>query len=108
MAYNGWTNYETWNVALWMDNEAGSYEQARDDARQALEDADNDADDAKQALAGTLKSQHEEALPELGASVWADLLGAALSEVNWHEIAGNLVDEVYEEQEVDEAFADPQ
>ena len=19
--YNGWTNYETWNVALWLDNE---------------------------------------------------------------------------------------
>jgi hypothetical protein len=108
MAYNGWTNYETWNVALWMDNDAGSYEQARDDARQALEDADNDADDAKQALAGTLQSQHEEALPDLGASVWADLLGSALSDVNWHEIAGNLVDEVYEEQDEDEAGADPE
>ena len=19
--YNGWTNYETWNVALWLDND---------------------------------------------------------------------------------------
>lgn len=25
MAYNGWTNWETWNVALWIDNEEGSY-----------------------------------------------------------------------------------
>lgn len=23
--YNGWTNYETWNVALWIGNEEGSY-----------------------------------------------------------------------------------
>ena len=26
MSYNGWTNYETWAVKLWMDNEEGSYE----------------------------------------------------------------------------------
>ena len=24
--YNGWTNYETWAVALWIGNEPGSYE----------------------------------------------------------------------------------
>ena len=27
--YNGWANYETWNVALWMDNDEISYELAR-------------------------------------------------------------------------------
>ena len=29
MSYNGWTNYETWNVALWMDNDETSYTYAR-------------------------------------------------------------------------------
>ena len=29
MTYNGWTNYETWNVALWMDNDEESYKIAR-------------------------------------------------------------------------------
>jgi hypothetical protein len=28
--YNGWTNYETWNVALWINNEEGLYELARE------------------------------------------------------------------------------
>ena len=27
--YNGWTNYETWNVALWIGNDKGLYETAK-------------------------------------------------------------------------------
>ena len=29
-SYNGWTNYETWNVALWIQNDEGLYQWARD------------------------------------------------------------------------------
>ena len=27
-SYNGWTNYETWNVALWLQNDEGLYRNA--------------------------------------------------------------------------------
>ena len=27
-SYNGWTNYETWNVALWINNDEGLYRHA--------------------------------------------------------------------------------
>ena len=28
--YNGWENYETWNVALWLQNDEGFYSLARE------------------------------------------------------------------------------
>ncbi len=30
MSYNGWKNYETWNVALWIGNDEGMYEFAKE------------------------------------------------------------------------------
>ena len=33
--YNGWPNYETWNVMLWMDNEEQAYKLYREHVRMA-------------------------------------------------------------------------
>lgn len=109
--YNGWTNYETWNVKLWMDNDQGSQEYWAEQAQSAWDDADADQNGFPQtrescaagALAEVLKEHFENEMADVleagkvSATMWADLLGAALSEVNWHEIAESLIGEVDKE-----------
>lgn len=96
--YNGWTNYETWAVGLWINNEQWTQENALELARSAREGIDfsptylNKAEKAKYDLANTLKDWVEdEILPDLGATLAADLLGAAVSEVNWDELAESFL-----------------
>lgn len=95
--YNGWTNYETWNVALWLDNDQESSDYWRGVAEELLHHRHrNTPEDATGQLAERLKEEMEEMMPDLGATCWADLLGAAMSEVNWYEIAKYYVEAAVE------------
>jgi hypothetical protein len=86
--YNGWTNYETWAVSLWIDNEESSYRYWRQEAARYQQDI-ADKEDAICGLAGQLKQEISDEAPTDEPSVYSDLLNAALSEVNWAEIAEN-------------------
>jgi hypothetical protein len=108
--YNGWTNYETWNVSLWLDNDQGSYSFWNERAQEVYNDAEaNSYQTREQAavndLAAELKDQIEEASQDMleasgnSASMFADLLGAAISEVNFYEIAEHYIEEVDKEEE---------
>lgn len=99
--YNGWKNYETWVFNLWIDNEETTYNLWRSRAADAWENAKptkifTRRQGAKYALAGTLKEWAEEQAPNLRASVWADLMAAAMSEIDWDEIAENMLAEYYD------------
>jgi hypothetical protein len=39
--YNGWKNYETWNVALYLDNDEGTYLAVKEYVRYALNSTDD-------------------------------------------------------------------
>ncbi|GFO82161.1 MAG: hypothetical protein A49_17880 [Methyloceanibacter sp.] len=101
--YNGWSNYETWAVSLWLDNEESSYLYWREQAARHHQDAPDSSEvlrgivNAKQKarynLAKQLKEEVTGASPLCEASMYADLLGAALSEVDWLEIVDHWLSE---------------
>lgn len=102
---NGWTNYETWVVKLWIDNDQGlqafwdqSARNRRDNPPQS--DVLTPAESALYALENDLKTQHEEGQHEegqpLNANVYADLLNASLGRVNWREIAQAIMESLEE------------
>lgn len=91
--YNGWTNYPTWNVALWLANDEGLYRETLDIVEWNKKDDDEDHMVVVD-LADALKSWVvDELAPDLDASFAADLLGYALDQVDWQEIAKNLLDD---------------
>lgn len=105
--YNGWTNYETWAVALWIDSERASYECWRQAAAQARREAPtcrqvadgiwSEENAARFLLADWLKEDITDAAPLTEANVYSDLLNAALAEVNWQEIADHWLASLAEE-----------
>lgn len=102
--YNGWTNYETRCVNLWMNNEQGSHEFFRETAQQihAETDAHNNTGLKLKNLktirfADWLQDYYsEENWPDL-SGVYGDLLRGALDAVNWDEIARHCIEAVLEE-----------
>lgn len=101
--YNGWTNYETWLVTLWLGNDQGTYEYWREQTRAkwgatATPDPDwrtfTRQDRTLYKLSDQLKQEiAQDGLPEgTITGLYADMLAAALDEVHWYAIAEHMLD----------------
>lgn len=82
--YQGWANYPTWAVALWIDNDQYMQNEAIDIATGCILKYE---EDATYWMADELKTWMEEERPELGYGMMEDLLTWALEMVEWSEIA---------------------
>jgi len=87
--YNGWANYETWAVKLWLDNDEGLYNMQREMAEAVNRD--------KYELARAVKDFIEENNPLADtADLYTDLLNAAIGEADYYEIAEAILEDTAE------------
>ena len=99
--YNGWSNHETWQANLWIDNEGyaggsdGVAEQAADFVGTELNhDSESALEAAIESLAEWIRERLEDDLKlEEAKGLAYDILWSWFGEVNWREIASHYCEE---------------
>jgi hypothetical protein len=106
--YNGHANYETWAMSMHLDGNydgEGTYHHFQELAQEHYDSAEATSyasrdDNARRGLADALKEAMDDGCNLIGqCSVYSDLMSAALSEVNWYDLAENLLENVEKEEE---------
>jgi hypothetical protein len=104
--YNGWKNYPTWAVNLWLSNERPLYEEALERTRYIIEEYAHPTTDVwteEESKRFNTADMFKEWIDELArpgeeveASMATDLLGWALDYVDYQEIADSWIEQVTE------------
>ena len=90
--YNGWTNWETWNFKLWLDNSEDTYRSII----YLAEEVEGRAN-SKNDLAKELESLANDLCEELvinQTGFFADVCNSAIKLVNFYEISESYLEEL--------------
>lgn len=86
--YEGWQNFETWSTYTWLTGTEDDYQYCVELAQEAKL-----TNHPRSALADSLKDWLEANSPLADADVFTDLLNAAISNVDWFDIADAFLGE---------------
>ena len=104
--YNGWSNYETWNFKLWLDNEETVHNYIIDGIKK-IKAIGYDAEAYE--VSNFLRSYIDDNMPNLNVSTksqsvhglisdkngfYNDILNAALRDINTYEIAESYLEDL--------------
>jgi len=106
--YNGWHNYETWNMNLWLTNDSGFYEIAEERIEEIAKDESiNEGYSNLDKMDVAYKVSQW--LEEYANAMWmedfqscnfnhsygplGDITNAAWNQIEWYDIAEHLVDD---------------
>ena len=104
--YNGWSNYETWNFKLWLDNDESVHNYIMDKIKKI---SSQKFDNKTYQVADFLKSYIEDNMPNLSVSsrgqslfglmadkngFYSDILNMALKDINTYEIAESYLEDI--------------
>ena len=105
--YNGYANYETWLVALWIDNDQYTIDHWVDVAKHHYNISEDrkyftKKEEAIISFSDDMKEWYSDSVPDSDkiGGLFSDLLHAALGSVDWHELAGKYMDQYTEKLEV--------
>lgn len=95
--YNGWTNYPTWAVNLWLSNEKDLYFYFRELTETIKEEVELGPEDKIYNLSLAIKEFVEDNYPLPTDcygfyGFYSDILEFALGQVNYYEIAENMIE----------------
>ena len=79
-SYNGWSNYETWVINLWVTGTERYYSELC-----RIISSDGNLYDKAEALEDWLRFEYDGE----HSSVWADLVNHSLAKLNWCEVIDN-------------------
>ena len=99
----GFASYETWLVALWISNDRKRYDNYRRIlvglSKQEFEATGSTGKGLTGILANNLRTTIEGgSLIRFECDLYADLMNAALSKVNWYELAEELLNDFADER----------